>query len=156
MFNCYSGSGMAAAAFSLQQPKQLCLRLYFPPPPRDSSLSIRFSLSLSLSLTLRDLFHYSTRSPSPFSAATLARLLLSLSAAVSINLPSLTLFTACVHPARATVFPAETSFRSLWGRGTHPSFYVFISRSAGKNPSCAKNSPCIADTPSSIIGFGQG
>lgn len=105
MFNCYSGSGVAggqATAFSLQRAfssqlrEQLCLHLEPPAstfPPRFLSFSPSVSPSPPQSLPS---FH---RSPSPFLAATTRpRSLLGLSAAVSINLPSLTLFNGVRSP----------------------------------------------------------
>lgn len=128
MFNCYSGSGVAggqATAFSLQRAfssqlrEQLCLHLEPPAstfPPRFLSFSPSVSPSPPQSLPS---FH---RSPSPFLAATTRpRSLLGLSAAVSINLPSLTLFNGVRSPLARRYFRPKLRFESL----THPSTFSF-------------------------------
>lgn len=118
MFNCYSREGGGGdqewpparhrnCIFPApgQPVEQLCLHLELP-------LLFHRDSSLSLLPPPHNLFHPSTphRSPSPFLAATTRPRSL-LSAAVSINPPSPTLFNGRAFTPRATVFPAETSFR---------------------------------------------
>ena len=111
--------------------------LYFPPSPHDFSLFIPFSLFL------RDLLHRSTYSPSLFLTATLARLFLSLSAAVSINLPSLTLFTGCVHPARDGISGRNFVSQSM-GHSPLALRFHFAKRRQGSAWTCAKKSHTIS------------
>lgn len=139
MFNCYSGEGgegdggRAGSGVAAGQAPQLhfpCTRpasgTTLPPPRTASTFPPRFLSFSPPPLRPHNLFHPSTphRSPSPFLAATTRPRSL-LSAAVSINPPSPTLFNGRAFTPRATVFPAETSFRDP------TKIYVFISQGSG-------------------------
>lgn len=118
MFNCYSGSGVAGGQapqlhFPCSQPAQRTTL----PPPRTACLYFSTAIPLfppfSPSLP-SNLFHPSTVHRLLFSRPPLAHVRFSaLSAAVSINLPSLTLFNGVRSPLARRYFRPKLRFDPL-------------------------------------------
>lgn len=118
MFNCYSGSGVAGGQapqlhFPCSQPAQRTTL----PPPRTACLYFSTAIPLfppfSPSLP-SNLFHPSTVHRLLFSRPPLAHVRFSaLSAAVSINLPSLTLFNGVRSPLARRYFRPKLRFEPL-------------------------------------------
>lgn len=135
MFNCYSGSGVAAG----QAP-----RLHFPcsspatlPPPLLSPFPAPFPAT-------RDLFRPSACSPSPPPATTLASLLLGLSAAVSINLALSDPLHGVRSPRARRYFRPKLRFAVYGAEAlTLVLRFHFAEHRQGSVWTCAKN-PCTA------------